>query len=210
MNFRPLNWVSALAAATIISVPSGSLSAASVSPEPRQVVESFHGALLGAMKDAKKLGYQGRYKLLSPAVAKAFHLPFMTAVVAGHHWRKFSDAQKRTLFEAFSRMTKGTYAHRFDGYGGERFEIVSAAPARRNTVLVKTRLVKTDGEAVALDYRMMYRNKRWGIVDVYLTGKFSEVATKRSEYSAVIKRQGLPSLIKHIDRVLRDFESEKR
>lgn len=173
---------------------------------PRQVVETFHAALLSAMKDAKALGYKGRYRQLYPAVKNAYHIDFMIKIIVGYHWRKFTDAQKKGLTGAFTRMTSATYAHRFDGYGGEVFRTLKETPGRGETVLVSTQIVKTNGEAVDLGYRMKKIEGRWGIVDIYLKGTISEVATKRSEYSSVIRRKGLNALLNQIDKKIRLYE----
>jgi phospholipid transport system substrate-binding protein len=96
-------------------------------------------------------------------------------------------------------MSIATYAARFDGYGGERFEVLGEAPARRKTVLVRNHLVGNDGEAVAIDYLLKAAEGRWRVVDVYLDGKYSELALKRSEYGSVIKNHGVEVLIRSLD-----------
>ena len=37
-------------------------------------------------------------------------------------WNEFSDADHDTLTDAFTRLTVASYAHNFDGFGGEHFE----------------------------------------------------------------------------------------
>ena len=180
---------------------------ATAGESPKQVVEEFHQVLLGAMRGAKQLGYDGRYKLLSPAVEKSFHLRFMAGVVAGYHWRKFSPTQKDALVTAFSRMTAATYARRFNDYGGEKFRVLGQKPDRRKSVLVKSQIVKSNGETVDLNYKLKKLRDKWGIIDIHLTGTFSEVATRRSEYSAVIRRDGLNGLLKQIDKKIKSYQN---
>ena len=174
---------------------------------PKQVVEKFHASLLGVMQNAKQLGYDGRYKKLSPAVEESFHLRFMAGIVAGYHWRKFSASQKDALVNAFTRMTAATYARRFNGYSGEKFKVLGQQPDRRKSVLVKSEIVKSDGEKVVLNYKLLKLRDRWGIIDIHLTGTFSEVATRRSEYSAVIRRNGLDGLIRQINKKIKSYEN---
>ena len=155
-----------------------------------RLIEEFHGSLLGVMKKADRLGYRGRYETLTPAVARAFHLPAMTRIVAGRFWKKLNTDQRRALVGAFSRLTTATYAHRFDGYGGERFRIVDEVPVRDKTLLVKTQLVKTDGEIIDIDYLVRHFGSGWRVIDVFLKGSFSELATRRSEYTSLLRRRG--------------------
>ena len=175
---------------------------------PRIIVSEFHKSLLEVMKNAKKLGYRGRLAALEPEVSRAFHLPLMTRVVAGKHWKTFSLDQKKTLVHAFGRMTTATYAHRFDGYGGEYFRFLEEIPVRSRSVLVKTHLVKTDGEAIKLDYLVRRFKSGWRVIDIYLEGSFSELATRRSEYSSVLKREGLDGLIAEINSKVATYESD--
>lgn len=181
--------------------------AMSATTTARAVVERFHNSLLGVMKDASRLGYRGRYAALTPEVSRAFHLPVMARIAAGRHWKKLSGPEKEKLVEAFSRMTTATYAHRFDGYGGEKFKFVEATDLRPKTVMVKTELVKTDGEAVKLDYLVRQFKSGWRVVDIFLKGSFSELATRRSEYSSMLRRRGLDGLIAQINSKVSAYEA---
>jgi phospholipid transport system substrate-binding protein len=63
-------------------------------------------------------------------------------------------------------------------------------------MLVKTRIVRTEEAPVALDYRLRQgEGGEWRIVDVFLNGTVSELAMRRAEYSAVLKRDGYDGLI---------------
>jgi len=176
---------------------------------PKLMIEQFHGTLLGVMKDAKRLGYKGRLAALTPEVTRAFHLPVMTRIVAGRYWKKFSKSQKQALVDAFSLMTIATYAHRFDGYGGEKFRVVKIEEVRKKAVMIKTELVKSDGAAVKLDYLFKLYKNGWRVIDIYLDGAFSELATRRSEYSSVLGRKGLDALISQIHQKVANYATEK-
>ena len=136
---------------------------------------------------------------LAPVLSATFNFPLMTRISVGRHWRALDEATRGRLVEAFGKLSIATYAARFDGYGGERFEGRGEAPARRKTVLVRNRLVKSDGEAVAIDYLLKAAEGRWRVVDVFLDGKYSELALKRSEYGSVIKNHGIEVLIQSLD-----------
>ena len=163
--------------------------AATAQGSPIAVVERFHTELLSVMKNARTLGYRGRYRVLAPAIDGTFHLPAMTRLVAGRgKWKSFSDGQKQAFIDAFSRMTMATYAHRFDGYSGESFQTMEAVPVRSKTVLVKASVTKGDGEVIHLNYLLRRFGSGWRVIDVFLKGTISELATRRSEYSSVLRR----------------------
>ena len=174
------------------------------------VVDRFHRSLISVMTRASELGYRGRFQALSPEIARAFHLPVMARIVAGYHWKNFTRDQKSALVRAFGRMTTATYAHRFDGYSGEKFRIVGEAPSRRKSVIVKSEIVKSDGEAIAINYLMRKFKRGWRVVDVQLKGVYSELATRRSEYSSILRRSGLATLLAEIDGKIAAYEAEER
>jgi len=60
---------------------------------------------------------------------------------------------------------------------------------------VRTRLVQSKGEPVSLNYLMRGSGDAWKIVDVYLTGTISELATRRSEFAAILKAGGPSALV---------------
>ncbi|HEX2830624.1 MAG TPA: ABC transporter substrate-binding protein [Burkholderiales bacterium] len=165
------------------------------SGDPAARVKSFYATLLETMKDARRLGVEGRYKKLAPAVNAAFDLPAMTRIAVGPSWTTLTSEQQGALTVAFTRMTVATYANRFDGYDGERFEVEPKIVERGADRIVNTRLVTT-GEAVTLNYLLRSSGGDWKIVDVYLSGTISELAARRSEFSAILKSGGPDALTK--------------
>jgi phospholipid transport system substrate-binding protein len=178
----------------------GAGAARAAGPTPTEVVERLNAALIEVMREADALGFQGRYERLAPVLSAAFDFPLMARISAGKHWRAWDAVLRARFVAAFGNTSIATYAARFDGYGGERFEVLGEQRGRRETVLVRNHLVKSDGAAVAIDYLLKAgpgdSKDGWRVVDVFLDGKFSELALKRSEYGAVIKNDGVETLIR--------------
>lgn len=175
---------------------------------PEGVVARVNAALIEVMRNADQLGYQGRYQRLEPVLTEAFNLPLMAAVSVGKHWRKLDGAQRKRLVSAFSRMSVGNFASRFDGYSGEKFEILGNEKGPRKSILVRNQIVKSDGEAVQINYLLKTFKDRWRVVDIYLDAKYSEMALRRSEYTAVVANEGFDSLLQRIERKLTDWAAE--
>lgn len=164
---------------------------------PARVAGAFYDALLGAMKQGKTLGFDGRRRLLDPEIRRAFNFPLMTRLVVGLPWRHLTTAQQEELIGAFSAFSVATYASEFKEYSGERF-VVDPAPTALpgGDVIVHTKLFPVDGDPVQLDYLMRSSPGRWQIIDVYLTGTISQLAARRSEFSAVLRQGGAAALVK--------------
>lgn len=176
--------------------------------EPRAVVERLNETLLAVMREAGALGYEGRMRKLEPVLRAAFDFPQMARISAGRHWSKLSDAQRSALIGSFARMSIATFASRFDGYSGERFEVVGTAPGPRGSILVRNNLVKSNGEAVAINYLLQETDGQWRVSDVYLDGIYSELATKRAEYSSVLSREGFDALIARMAAKVTELEGD--
>jgi phospholipid transport system substrate-binding protein len=154
-----------------------------------EVVERFHAALLGVMRDAQRLGVRGRYDRLAPVMAQAFDLAAMTRIAVGPPWTGFSPADQAALTEAFTRWSIATYAARFDGFSGESFTTTGTQLQPNGDALVRTTLNRTGGqEPVLLSYLLRGNPPR--IVDIYLTGTISELASRRAEFTTLIREGG--------------------
>ena len=77
--------------------------------------------------------------------------------------------------------------------------------ARRETRMVLTKIVLPDDDDVQLNYRLMQRDGVWKVIDVYLNGTVSELALRRSEYSAALKREGFEKLVASVETKIADL-----
>jgi phospholipid transport system substrate-binding protein len=177
---------------------------------PTATVERLNTALLETMKSAGELGYQGRYQKLAPVLNETFDFPTMARIVLGTHWSSISSGQQADFIEAFADYSIGVFANRFNGYEGERFEILGEQPARRGAVLVQNQIVQGDGKTIAINYlaRPTEGGDNWQIVDTILGGAYSELATRRSEYDGIVEKTGIVALIQALESKTAGFARE--
>ena len=202
--------IAALFALLVLALPARAPAESAPAPdatEAARVVEKLHDALLGVMKEATTLGYEGRYERLSPVIRELFDLPFMAEKSVGRHWKSAGTENQQALVATFSRFTVANFAGRFDGFSGQSFRTLGVEPATYGTVLVRTRLDEPGDEGVALDYRLRSVDGHWRIVDIYLNGTVSELALRRSEYSALIQREGFKALLAKLDERINDLKA---
>src|SRR6266446_9167358 len=160
---------------------------------PQDSVRNFYTTLLTTMKDGRTLGQSGRYARLSPVVDRVFDVPSMTRLAVGSSWATLPPAQQQRLTEAFRHYIAATYADRFDSYSGEQLQVTGERPYNAD-IIVETRIVKSNGETTTLNYLMRQNRGSWQISDVYLDGTISQVAVQRSEFNAVLRREGVDGL----------------
>ncbi|MFY9657384.1 MAG: ABC transporter substrate-binding protein [Methylocystis sp.] len=187
--------LAALLLAALLSAPARSESA-----EPAARVNSFYEVLLNTMENAKQLGLKGRYDKLAPVLSKTYDLASMAKTAVGPGWSEFTPEQQREVVKAFTRMTIATYASRFDDYAGEQLEVSQTVDQPNGDRLVKTQITQSNGKTVALNYLMRKVGSDWKIMDVYLNGAISELATRRAEFGAILKSGGPDGLISSLTR----------
>jgi phospholipid transport system substrate-binding protein len=162
-------------------------------------VQGFYDALLSTMKNGRALGQSGRFAQLDPIVRRTFDIAAMARLSVGPSWSSLTETQRQEVIESFARYIAAIYADRFDSYTGQKLQVTGEQPAAVG-LMVKSRIIKASGEPVNLDYMMRRNGDAWLIADIYLDGAISEVATRRSEFSAILKNEGVDGLIAALNR----------
>ena len=144
------------------------------------------------MRQASGLSVQARYQRLAPILASAFDFSTMTRLSVGPAFNSASGGQQAALRQAFERFIGAYYANRIDGYYGEKFEVDPVAENRGGQRVIKTKLVRPGGGATEIDYLM--RGTR--VIDIYLDGSISEVASRRGEFASIMASGGPDALLR--------------
>jgi phospholipid transport system substrate-binding protein len=176
--------------------------------QPRAVVDQLNAVILNVMKESSSLGFEGRYAWLDPVIRDSFNLPFMAETATGIHWSKATDAEKRRFVEAFSEMTTAIYAVRYDSYAGETFQTLGEEMVGQSSVLVRSEIVKADGNRIPVHYLLRNIGGVWRIVDVYAWGKVSELAGRQANYEDLLKMESLGELSDAIEKEIADLRRE--
>ena len=188
--------LAALLGTMLLLVDAGARAAAPQDSAIAQI-RGFYDTLLAVMKEGKQLGFAGRRDKLAPTIRHVFDFPLMTRLMVGPQWQGLTADQQKQLIAAFSAFSIATYANRFDDYSGEHFDVDDETkPSGSNgEEIVSSRLVPTKGDSVELDYLMRLDSGIWQVIDVYLSGTVSELATRRSEFTSVMRRGGAAALV---------------
>jgi phospholipid transport system substrate-binding protein len=174
----------------------------------KAVVEEFHGSLLAAMKSDKSGGFSVRQKLLDPVVRKNFDLPLMTRIVVGPSWQTMAPKDQLAITTAFSSWAVASYAGRFNDFDGEQFVTGDVSDGGRGTLQVKSQIKPRSDAPTVLTYRVKGDGKNWKIVDVYLDGSVSQLASWRNEFASVLQKQGVAGLVTRMNQLTLDFSKK--
>lgn len=172
---------------------------------PTDVVRNFYSVLLDIMQHAAALGPKGRYQKLEPVVLGTFDVPFMARLSVGPTWRTLTAEQKRRAVQAYGRYIAAIYATRFDAYAGEKFQVLGQQQIKHGT-LIRTQIVKANGEPVSINYVVHDNDTAWQIRDIYLSGAISELATRRSDFANILRTSGIDGLIASLNKKADDLQ----
>jgi phospholipid transport system substrate-binding protein len=164
-----------------------------------ETVQGLYDALLNTMKNGRILGQSGRFTQLQPVIRRSFDIASMARLSVGPSWTSLTEAQRQQMTESYGRYISAIYADRFDSYAGQKLELTGEQPAPSG-VMVKSQIIKANGEPVKVDYLMRRNGDSWLISDIYLDSAISEVATRRSEFAAIMKKEGIDGLITALNR----------
>ena len=162
-------------------------------------VQGLYDALLSTMKNGHTLGESGRFVQLEPVIRRTFDVATMARLSVGSAWAGLTEAQRQQITEGFGRYISAIYADRFDSYAGQKLQVTDEQPNPAG-VIVRSQIIKANGDPVKVDYLMRRNGEAWLVSDIYLDGAISEVATRRSEFGAIMKSQGVDGLIAALNR----------
>jgi len=194
-----LGWCKVLAFAAGLGLSMLSYPVHAAPASGSDTVQGLFDALLVTMKHGRTLGQSGRFAQLAPVIRRSFDTASMARLSVGPTWTGLSEAQRQEVSESIGRYMSAIYADRFDSYEGQKLEVIGEQPVASG-VMVKSRIIKANGEPVKVDYMMRPNGEGWLISDVYLDSAISEVATRRSEFAAILKNDGIDGLIAALNR----------
>jgi phospholipid transport system substrate-binding protein len=175
---------------------------------PGQTIKTFNAALFESMKKADELGYEGRYALLAPVIESSFALSFMADLSLGRYRKTLTEQQHRAYLKTYTEWTIATYAGRFDGYSGEKFQVVSESKPERGIVSVISRLIKSNGDEIEFDYLLRSMEGKWRVVDIHMSG-VSQLALTRSQFTSIINHEGFDGLMAMLKGKIEGFTKGK-
>ncbi len=197
--------VGAALGVALLAGPMGSARAQSAPAATKSVadpaalaVQDFYDALFESMRHAGEWKMQGRYDHLYPVMMKLFDVPTMTRVAVGPDFAKLPPDQQDNLRTAFGKLLVATFASTFDDFKGETYAVDADVAAQGQDRFVKSRF-NGAGAPVDINYLLRGKGDSWRIIDIYLNGTISQLATWRSEYGAAFQQQGFDGLMAAVE-----------
>lgn len=171
-----------------------------ISNDASAFIEHLGRRVISLLAEPKKLGKK-EIITFRKIFTDALDMKLIAQQVMGRHWRIATEEQKARYNSLFAEYVVQIYARQFSNYSGESFDVFKEQGSASDDRVVKTRVIRDNGEITHVDFRVRKQNNRFRVVDVGVRG-VSLLVAKRSEFDAVIRRKGVNGLISQLDGIV--------
>ena len=174
---------------------------ASAEVTPDALVKQTAEEVLTIVKTDKDIQAGNQQKIFAIAEEKIlpnFDFERVCRMVLGKNWKSASADQQAAFKKEFRSLLLRTYASALGKY---RDQVIEYKPLRMEpgatNVTVKTQILQSGGQPIAVDYSLVKANDSWKVYDIVIEN-VSLVTNYRSQFSNEIRQNGLDSLIKKL------------
>ncbi|MCG2635094.1 MAG: ABC transporter substrate-binding protein, partial [Gammaproteobacteria bacterium] len=188
----------ALAAWLGALVFSAGLLACDAEPDAAVLVESSTELVLDRLRADKQryLDDPASFQaLVNELVLPHFDVEQMGRMILGSYGAGAETEQVQAFVDQFTLLLIRTYSSALKSFQDQQVDYAPVnAPPEATRVVVRTRVVGGSGTPIPVDYRLALSDCGWKVQDVRIDG-ISLVVSYRSEYGAILEREGLGGLI---------------
>lgn len=188
--------------------------AAKASPEDATgFIDSLSARVVTIVAD-KDISPEEKETTLEAMFKESVDVAWIGKFVLGKYWRTASEDQRARYQQFYDPFLIRSYTTRFREYSGEKSEALGAKETKEGEYIVNTRIIRPGAAPILVDYRVRKvadtsgkksKNPTYRVFDVIVEG-VSLLATQRSEFSTVVARDGMDSLIKKLEARASQFE----
>ena len=171
----------------------------------QEPINQLHETLINVMIISDTTSFEERYAYLEPVINKNFDIALISKVTLGRYWKSIDEEIKVRFTNLFNRLTISTYIGRFNSYENQIFKNISIEQLKENRYLVKTEFIRLKEKSISFNYIIQKNGKKWRIISVIANG-INDLSLKRAEYTAIIKKDGIDTLIKKLEQKIYDLQ----
>lgn len=164
---------------------------------PMEVVRTTSEEVFNELRGNEELSREQINRLIEGVILPRVDFEAFSRLTLARHWRQASDEQRQAFTREFRELLIRTYATSLAEYSGERIEYLKERREEDNRALVNTRIVRPDGPAIPVDYRLRLNDDKWQVYDIVIDG-VSLIINYRSSFQQTIRQQGLDALIRQL------------
>ena len=169
---------------------------------PEDLVKKTAEDVLFAIKadeEIQKGNKEKIYQLAEEKILPNFDFEKVARLVLGRAWRSASDDQKKDFIIEFRTLLLKTYAVALSKYKNQKIEF---KPTRMSDsdeiVIVKSEIIQSVAQPIRVNYALSKSTGKWLVFDIVIEG-VSLVTNYRSQFSSVIRKNGMDVLIRKLE-----------
>ena len=212
MSYKPW-FLKRLAGVVILTLLTASLlclaSTLQAAVDPLQQIKKTVDSIIAVLKDKQLAAPEKRTvrrDRVEALVDDVFDFEEMGKKTLSDNWDTLSAAEKKEFVDLLAKMVKQRYIGKIDSYAGQ--EVIFKKQRQKGSLaLVYSDLLDNNTE-IPIDYKMVLNGDQWVVYDLKIEN-ISLVANYRSDFSRIIKKDGMSALIKKMRETVDQFETDK-
>jgi phospholipid transport system substrate-binding protein len=165
--------------------------------QARNLVQTVGGEVLDILQD-EYLARDQKVDRLITLLEGPIDIDLVARLILGRHWRVASEEQRQEYLALFRAFALDSLASKLHVYQGQEFEVTGARVVSDQDAVVSTRILSSDRPPLDVDWRLRQVNGgNLVAIDVIVAG-VSLIVTQRTEFGAVVERQGVEGLLSEL------------
>lgn len=140
-----------------------------------------------------KLSIDDKTAKVRTLLAQNMDTTWMAKFALGRGIKALSPAEVSSFVTVYKSYIINSYASAVSQYKGEKVEVKAVQDMNSEFAVVKTQVIKADGNVINVDYLVHNVAGKFEVCDVTTEG-ISLVNSQKSEYSSVIASKGIAAL----------------
>lgn len=146
------------------------------------------------------LSKSGKQNKLEQLFSKSVDLQWVAKFVLGKHWRAATKQQRQDYLAYYETFVIRNFTGKLTDYSNQSYDIKQTRPdGEKGEYLITFEVQSPNEPPVYMDYRIRQNGNQYQIFDIIIEG-VSLITTQRSEFNAVVDRNGLDYLIAALEK----------
>ena len=194
MRRSALRFTATLCSVFLLASPAMAEAAGTKTPAAKYI-ESIGNQALSTISN-KQLSQDKKQATLETLFKNNLDFDWVAKFVMGRFWREATPDQKTRYVAAYTNFLTKNYTSRFSEYSSGSFKITGAKELDKGESLVSMAIAanEKDSQPVLIDYKIRKSGGSFKVFDIVVEG-VSLITSQRSEFSAVINKNGIDGLI---------------
>lgn len=155
-----------------------------------EFVSEYASIVLGVLNNPE-LSKEDRVESFNAYMDEFAFIDRVSRFVIGKYNRRFEKNEYDRYAKAFRDFTLAVYISELDQYRGSELIVHGSIDRKKNDSVVKTTLRHVNGDEMKVDWRVLFRDEKYGVVDVAVSYEGSTIwlaIEQRAQFLSILDR----------------------